>query len=484
MKKLIILLLFAQSVTGQTYYDAIASLKSYTGTTKVIFITKDVQAGMFTKYTGVDSADNGMVFKDGLGRRWKRYTEGEKLRIKWYGLKPSTNYYVDDAPVINKALNYIKLHPDEFSILKFDECIFNTWYKIGSTITLSGVSIEGTGVTKVPTTMFAVSWDIKAFYIPAGPYVNVTNVAVSHAYNYNTNYTDSTNHSFDIHTQVHFKNVNILQNQNGDGFHVDACAGLPQTDKNYGNADHSSFEDCQTYACLNGLWVNGCDANIISFTNCSFVFSAMWAVKDNNLLGNRYYNTHMAANSQNKFSGARVNDTTFYPYPDSVKNIIGHYPPTSPAYWYKTDFVGGNEQWISTRQYYGGGPVYAVNVNANNRFTDSYTESFQPASIIGPRSTWSEGLNGAAVVGGVFEHNYNQTKFNSGNVAANSFIATQEAGTDYPALTGKSNGQVIVDLTTALTYGGIRIRNKYDAFGGLMQTVPGYLRVRQDFTSK
>ena len=391
----------------------ISDFATFSANVTAVMVTDSSRGGYFTLYNGKDAVDNGMLFGDALGRKWRRFTQGEKIFMSWYGLTPYNNYSVDVAPTIRKAVAYVIAHPQQFSTVTLDVCKENSWYLIGSQIALGGIRFEGSGGRdRHPGTMFQILAGIQPFDIRTEA-ANVSNIAVRH---YAGNPLDSFNHSFKIRAFVKFENVQVISNPNGNGFDISGCGPALSTAKDgiFGNPDHSIFINCQASDCLNGAELKGCDANAILFQSCNFSQNRKWGVFDNGFLGNTYLTTHWASNSQVNNSGSRVGDTTFYPYPDSVYNIVGKYPPTHRTYWYKTNFTGSNEQWNKTRKYWGGGPLWANNPNSNHAIISCYTEDFQANSIISPRSAWYEGTSGSPVVGGMWQHTFGGNTFFTG----------------------------------------------------------------------
>lgn len=343
------------------------------------------------------------------------------------------------------AIAYLKSHKSEFSTLQFDACITNTWYLVGSQISLSGIRFYGAGGQgRQPSTLFQILAGVQPFDI-RGEYADVRDIAVRH---YTGNVLDSFNHTFKIRSVVNFENVNIISNPCGNGYDISGCGPSPITaaDSIFGNPDHSIFRNCQASACLNGAELKGCDANAILFQNCNFAQNAKWGVFDNGFLGNTYLTTHWASNSQVGNSGARVNDTTFYPYPDSVYNIVGKYPPDNPAYWYKTNFTGGNLPWVNTKKYFGGGALWAGNPNSNHAVISCYTEDFQANSIISPRSVWYEGTAGSPVKGGMWTHTFGGTTFFSGTGIQSDAVSTNALKFNF--IQNNANAEAVIQRNT------------------------------------
>ena len=94
--------------------STVNDLQNYKGNSASLIIADDVRGGLFNLYTGADEADNGMIFLDALNRKWKRFTTGDKIYVKWYGVIPYTNYDKETSTckvvLTDKEINYaIKL---------------------------------------------------------------------------------------------------------------------------------------------------------------------------------------------------------------------------------------------------------------------------------------------------------------------------------------------------------------------------------------
>lgn len=401
------------NIAGVANLSSVMDIYTYTGTATTFLISDSIQGGTFNLYGGNDLPDGGMIFQDGSGRKFLRKTTDDKIFIRWYGLLPSTKNTGSDNPIFVNAINYLKSHKQKFGIIQLEPCIFNTWYRLESTLNISGIKIYGAGGQgRQPSSTFVIAPGFIAFDIRT-EYTEVKDIAIRHAAG---NVLDSFNHTFKIRTVVRFENVNITQNYCGNGYDISGCGPALSSapDSIFGNPDHSIFINCQASLCLNGAFIKGCDANAMLFQNCNFQQNFIWGVFDNGFLGNTYLTTHWASNSQVNNSGARVGDTTFYPYPDSVYNIVGKYPPDNPTYWYKTNYTGSNQNWNSTRKYFGGGALWANNPNSNHAVISCYTEDFQANSIISPRSVWYEGTAGSPVKGGIWQHTFGGTTFFTG----------------------------------------------------------------------
>lgn len=377
-------------------------------TATIVFVTDTITRGIFSLYTGTDSADGGMIFNDALSRKWKRLTKDNKIYLRWYNVYPFTDYVGNVSVPFKKARDYILKHQNQFQILQLDPCIFNTWYKFDETMDITGIKLYGAGGQgRKPSTRFNFRGDIPCFTITGG-YTEVKDVEVTNGIS--ASIYDSASHSFIIKGRVRFENVYIPYNRNGNGYQIIG-------DDSINNPRYSVFINCQALTCNNGGYIKGKYAGNIIFELCNFAQNNSWGMFDIGEIGNIYLTTHFASNSQVNNSGARTADIrTFYPYPDSVYNIIGKHPDSFPTYWYRTNFTGSNQLFDSTRKYYGGGALYANHPNARNQVISVYTEDFQANSIINDKSTWYEGTAGSPIRGGMWQHTFgNNTFFSSTN---------------------------------------------------------------------
>jgi len=392
---------------------AVSDFSSFNKTeAKTLFVKDTLQGGHFVLYSGTDTADGGMIFTDGLSRKWLRQTEGDRVNINWYGVYPYNNYTIDVAPYIKMAIDYIHNHKQKYRKLYFPSGYNSSgqaWYRLMSTVNLEDIEIIGDGTAKNPTSMFQVSEGITAFYAPyldqTGGInrITVKNIAVRH---YDpSGATDSNHHSFDIRCFFDFDNVYVWQNLNGNGFNVVACAGA--ADSSLGNADQSRMNFGQAELCINNLFVSGCDANVINFTNCSFVNAKRWGVYDDGMLGNYYENCHWSGNGQQINTGCTYSGK-YYAAIDGLYNV-GKRPDLFPSYWYEVPPMGGYTAWDTTRKYWSGGIMMVKNVNAWTTVKAPYTESFQAPGILNGRSKVEGGDQGTLFYWGITERLLNGT---------------------------------------------------------------------------
>jgi hypothetical protein len=211
---------------------------------------------------------------------------------------------------------------------------------------------------------------------------------------------------------THLKNINIIYGE-GSGIYINACANPTTGDNNnYGDADLSSLDAVTASGCTNGLFIAGCDANVINITNCNFSTNRRWGVFDNGFLGNSYVSPHAAFNGVTAVRGGNSVVTyggnyyaALYGHDgymgDAFDSNYNKQPDISPAYWYKVTSMTANA-WSATTRYYSGGAICIRNVNAWSTISAPYTEGFQPPINLNLRSWSNGGDNGALVRGGAW----------------------------------------------------------------------------------
>lgn len=122
-----------------------AALKAYTGVARGVVLRQFGREGLFTRSSTTIAHDGYMIFTDGLGRKWKRVTDGGFLNVKWFGAKGDG--VTDDRFSIQRAIDYA-IYTD--STIK--QIYLPTGeYKIGNTLHLGygkahhSVSLRGDG---------------------------------------------------------------------------------------------------------------------------------------------------------------------------------------------------------------------------------------------------------------------------------------------------------------------------------------------------
>ena len=431
MKQLITSIIFlALTNSGKSQVAVLATVSdiaSYSNAaTTTLFIKDTIRGGQFLLYSGNDTADDGMIFTDALSQKWKRVTTNSKLNAQWYGIassRPGYGYTVDMRSKFITIRDYIYTHPvfNTIYIPTDTSLLSSSYYYISDSILFNKpINITGDGTFGNPTSkimfaghksgfVFQYSYDNLAFSS------SVTNLYIASSSSIIGGIRNSTKHAIISRTLISIDNV-IITDIDGDGIHISACA-IPATgdNNNYGNADGSSISNVWINFCLNGIFIEGCDANTINLTNTSTNQNARWGIFDNGLLGNIYTKPHCAFNGaggltrQNSvvtYGGKNYvaipgHDGYFGDAPDS--NYAKRPDTTVGTYWRVVGTMVAAGAWNATTRYYSGGPIAIVNQNAWTNIINSYTEAFQPPIWLNYRSKVDGGDNGAGVKGGVYE---------------------------------------------------------------------------------
>ena len=405
--------------SGTQILKHVKDFKNFDATTAVIQVLDENTGGLFQPYTGTDEPDGGMIFKDKLNRKWLRQAQGI-VNVGWYGASANlsaTGARVDTRNLFIAARDYIYNHPSKFTTLYIpaDTSGLYTFSGAGkyfisdSILFTKSIKILGEGTIGFPTSKIVFPPHTTGLvFKPIEQYgfsVDIQNLGISCDYDPPFNVKK---HAITTQVLSHFNNINVEQ-FDGDGVHITACASWPNGDNNnYGNSDGSTFENITATFCTNGIFIEGCDANTIHIINSSTNQCRRWGIFDNGFLGNLYTKPHAAFNGVPAVSGNAVvsfggkyyaatpgHDGYFGDAPDSNFN---KQPDLNPLFWYEVTGMGSTA-WNATTRYYSGGPINIQNTNAWSNILNAYTEGFQPPINLNTRSKVDGGDNGAGVRG-------------------------------------------------------------------------------------
>ncbi len=301
---------------------------------------------------------------------------------------------------------------------------------------------------------------------------------------------DITKHGIVIKVIVKLDNV-LIDQMEGNGIHISACVYKPKgNNNNYGNADGSYLENVTVTFCLNGIFIEGCDANTIQIINSSTNENLRWGIFDNGFLGNSYIKPHAAFNGvvplgtaksvvsfAGKFYVAKPGfDGYFEDAPDSNFN---KQPDINPAYWLEVTSINSTK-WNNTTRYYSGGPICIRNQNAYTNIFNAYTEGFQPPIYLNTRSKVDGGHNAAGVYEGTYHEFYQNIEFirNAGVVLPNSkkfqhHLSIGDETLDYSAALTVFNN---ADLPAGSMVAAMFKNNKESNFIGIKNAIStGYI---------
>lgn len=388
---------FAWNTTSLQSVTDIATCS--TALSNTLIIRDTIRGGRFIKYTGSDAADNGMVFSDASGNKWKRATDGYAVNMVWYGTNRSA---------FTAARDYIYTHSTYKKLY-----IPAGNYSISDSIHFSkGIIIEGEGVVGYPATQLVFpinkSGLVFSYTVAQGGFgAEVSNISITGQFATPTN---TAVHAITVRTRVNFTNI-IINQFDGDGFHISACAAQPSGDNNnYGNASTSVLTNISAHYCTNGIFVEGCDASTILFNNIDCSQNRRWGVFDNGFLGNTYIKPHFAFNGaaiagattvvkyNNVYYAALYNHDGYFG--DATDSNYNKRPDTTiGTYWQVVGTMVESGAWQPNTRYYSGGAMSVKNVNARTEIYSPYTEEFQPPIYLNYRSIVYNGNNGAGVKG-------------------------------------------------------------------------------------
>lgn len=280
MKKIIIILIpLLPFIVKAQLLNTVEQIATYNNPySQLVFVKDTLRGGEFMPYSGSNPADNGLIFQDALGRKWKRSVSVDYINISWFGAKTDGS---DCRAIIIAAINSAKVNLPTVKI-RIPGTGQNEYYKVSDSIELdSYVEIFGDGYeSKV---QFYQHKKGLVFTNPGTHYSvlrDITITAVSSSAS-PKNTWDSSKHGIIIKSPVHFVNV-WVSNFDGCGFYmVNSLNATPP-----GNTNTSTFTQCHSYYnLLHGFYIKGADANAMSFNNCDVVGNGAAGFNDRSFLG-------------------------------------------------------------------------------------------------------------------------------------------------------------------------------------------------------
>lgn len=303
---------------------------------QLVFVKDTLRGGEFMPYNGSNPADNGMIFQDGLGRKWIRQSTSSFIDIRWFGAKADGS---DCRAAIIGAINSGKVTLPSVKIY-IPGSNANEFYNVSDSINID-CYIELFGDGYESKIKFAQHKKGITFLNPQTHYSIVRDITItsesSSASPRNT--WDSTRHGIVIKSPVHFKGV-WVSNFDGNGFHL--MNSLNDV-SNPGNSNTSTFKECHAYYnMLNGFYIKGADANDMTFENCDVVGNGAAGFKDYSFLGNHYKTNHTASNGSPELTTQRglvKSGGTVYA---CIKDTTVGIAPPNTTYWQDigTEWIG------------------------------------------------------------------------------------------------------------------------------------------------
>lgn len=375
---------------------------------QLVFVKDSLRGGQFLPYSGTDAVDNGIIFSDALSRKWKRQLGADNVvSVGWYGLtttasiSSSTNYNA-----FMSAYNYVIKHSSCDGLI-----IPSGTFNINETITIdTSISIKGIGSYLNIKSVFVFPYGItgiigRTLENEPNTVLKISNFHIrtdANLYNpQDYQPIDSSKHGFDLSCVFIFNNV-ASTNWGGDAFHINACArpGYP----NFGNSDNSEMTYCNGSISNNGVYFDGCDANIITVHNNDFSLNRRYGIQDKGMLGNDYLKNHMAYNGVYKTFCTSLYNGVYYAAinEDSVININKR-PDLNSLYWSVINFVPYTvNAWSDTVKYWSGGTARRQDTNNYSLILGEYTEGSQPPTRNKGRALTIGGDNGSGVSEGAW----------------------------------------------------------------------------------
>lgn len=411
---------------GGTGTDSAAVLKQVTqistfSRTDVnqITVIDTIRGGVFYKYTGSDAADNGMIFTDANGSKWLRQTTNEdnRINVQWFGARAtSISSPHDSYSDFTAAIGYLKKHPKYRTLyIPYDSSGLGYYY-ISSEIRIDfTMNINGDGSLYYPKSLVLFGLHTSGFVFSyqfgqSAISNKISDLSISSAYD---GTFDLTKHAIQTNSFIQIDNV-WIQQYDGDGIHISACATPPSGDNNnYGNSSHSSIKNYKANFCTNGVFIEGCDANILYFDNIDCAQNRRWGVFDNGMLGSTYIQPHFAFNGSGAIAGSKTVVSYGGKYYAAIPGHDGYFGDATDSnynkqpdlnlgtYWQEVSGMTTVGAWSSSFRYYSGGTICIRNANAWSSIVAPYSEAFQPPGWLNSRSYTYSGDNAAGVSGGV-----------------------------------------------------------------------------------
>jgi len=374
--------------------NAIASYNN--PTTSTIFVKDTVRGGNFFLYTGTDAADNGMIFTDANGNKWKRQTTDGKINVRWYGAGGEATS-LQNWTAITAAKNYIITHRQSAETIFFPAGTYDILYTLLFT---ESIKIEGVGAMTTPQSKLKFPFNATGIAIHefnTDFVCELRNLSVENTFSVAA--IDSSKPLIDIRCKVLMDNVYVPY-ASGVGINLEACGGGDSTNNPiFGNTDFSVLTNCKVNFALHGFRTSGCDANYITFHNCDAMQNKRWGILDNGFLGNNFYSNSFAANSNASISGTATTVsyggnyyTATFLHDDG--SGINKQPDLFPLYWTPVGAQAATP-WDNAKHYWSGGAFASTHASGTSQWYSPYVEGDQPEPQLNTRSMIIGGVRGA-----------------------------------------------------------------------------------------
>lgn len=405
-----------QNVVNYLTLDSVSNFVTFSSYAKSVIVSNKYTGGVFTRYFGSDVADNGMIFSDAIGRKWKRQVSDATINVLWYGARQNG---IDCRAKVISAINYIYNHSD-FTTLYFpnDSSVTpaaNVYYFPDSLLITKSLKIKGDGYYKNPQSQLYFGNHksgliFKFNYGESAIYNSIENI---HLHCPGGAPYDLNKHGIRTNSQIYINNV-YVEGFDGDGLHMSACSIVPNgNNNNYGNCNNSTIIDLKVDGVTNGVFMEGCDVNKIKFYGLDATGCRRWMSFDNGMLGNDYYSPHSGGNGSaslsviygGKYYAAVPGHDSYFQ--DAADSNYNKQPDINlGTYWIEVPPMANTGAWSPTTRYYSGGPIAVVGPNAWTNIYNAYTEGPTAPIYLNSRSKVDGGTPGAGVVNGTWWNMY------------------------------------------------------------------------------
>lgn len=365
-------------------------------TTTTLFVKDSIRGGTFFLYVGSDEADNGMVFSDANGNKWKRDAKGD-MNVRWYGAGAARTG-IENWNAVIAAKNYLLTHRQTFEWLSFPPGEYQITYTLFFT---ESIKIRGGGGTyNSPAAILTFPWNTTGIAIHEfnTDFVSeIRNLQVKNTFSIEA--IDSNKHLIDIRCKVVLDNIYVPL-ASGVGINLEACGGGDSTNNPiFGNVDFSIVSNCKVNFALHGFRTNGCDANYITFHNCDAMQNKRWGILDNGFLGNNFYSNSFAANSNATLAGTATTVSYNGGYYRATflhddGSGINKQPDINPTYWEVVEAQAATV-WDNAKHYWSGGAFASTHPSGTSQWYSPYVEGDQPMPSLNTRSIIFAGVRGA-----------------------------------------------------------------------------------------
>lgn len=377
----------------------VADFSSYSPTvsTSSIFVSDPIRGGQFYLYTGGSSADNGMIFEDADGNKWKRAIYDTRVSVVWYGASPDNP---DNYDQFISTRDYIFAHTSEVNTIYIPAGA----YYLSQTLTITqSIIIRGDSFYTSPTTRLIFPFNTTGIFIDVISYVYSAEIHSISVENQNGGLLRDITPLIDVRAKIYFTDVYIPY-ASGIGINLEACLNSPDQ-PDFGACDYSSLFGCKITFAIHGFRIQGCDANYISFYDCEAGQNLRWGFYDNSLLGCNFFGCRTEANSNASLPGAATTVTysglyyTSTMLGDDDNSNINKQPDISPTYWTAVGAQAATA-WNDSTTYYSGGSRVSLHPSGTSQWYGPYDEGDQQPSILNSRSMQYGGLRGAGTSAG------------------------------------------------------------------------------------